>query len=76
MGVEAGESGLGAPGFFDLEGRFAKLDGLGDPLVKIAGAMSWEGFRAVLSRALAKPRKSNVGRMEYDRVLMFEVSVL
>ena len=51
-----------APGFFDLEERFAKLDGLGDPLVKIVSAVSWEGFRAVLAKAFAKPRKSTTGR--------------
>ena len=34
-----------SPGSFDLEERFAKLDGLGDPLVKVAEVMRWEGFR-------------------------------
>ena len=56
------------PGFFDLEDRFAKLDGLGDPLLKIAQVVDWEGFRSVLNRAFAKARKSNAGRKEYDRV--------
>lgn len=64
------------PGFFDLEERFAKLDGLGDPLVKIAEVVDWEGFRSALNRAFSKPRKSNAGRKEYDRVLMFKVLVL
>ena len=64
------------PGFFDLEDRFAKLDGLGEPLVKIAQVVDWEGFRSVLNRAFAKARKSNAGRKEYDRVLMFKILVL
>ena len=53
------------PGFFDLEERFAKLDGLGDPLVKVAQVVHWEGFRSVLNRAFAKARKSHAGRKEY-----------
>ena len=64
------------PGFFDLEERFAKLDGLGDPLVKIAEVVDWEGFRSALNRAFSRPRKSNAGRKEYDRVLMFKILVL
>ena len=55
-----------APGFFDLEERFAKLDGLGNPLFKVAEVVCWEGFRAGLDTAFAKPRKSNAGRKEYD----------
>ena len=51
-----------APGFFDLEERFAKLDEFGDPLKKIAESVNWEGFRAVLTDALSKPRKSKAGR--------------
>ena len=58
------------PGFFGLEERFAKLDGLGDPLVKVAEVVHWEGFRGALNTAFAKARKSNAGRKEYDRVLM------
>lgn len=65
-----------APGFFDREERIAKLDGLGDPLVKIAKVVDWERFRPALDRAFRKPRKSNAGRKEYDRVLMFKVVVL
>jgi IS5 family transposase len=64
------------PGFFDLDDRYAKLDGIGDPLVKIKEAVDWEGFRPILNEALAKPRKSNAGRKEYDRVLMFKITVL
>ena len=64
------------PGFFDLEDRFAKLDGLDDPLVKIAQVVDWEGFHSVLNRAFAKARKSNAGRKEYGRVLMFKILVL
>ena len=64
------------PGFFDLEEQFAKLDGLGDPLVKVAEVVRWEGFREALDTAFAKARKSNAGRKEYDRVLMFKILVL
>ncbi len=67
---------MSQPGFFDLDDRYSKLDGLGDPLVRVAGLVSWEVFRPVLERALAKPRKSNAGRKEYDRVLMFKILVL
>ena len=45
------------PGFFDLEDRFAKLDGLGDPLLKIAQVVDWEGVRSVLNRAFL-PRRA------------------
>ena len=48
------------PGFFDLEDRFAKVDGLGDPLVKVAQVVDWEGFRSVLKRAL--PRRARAMR--------------
>ena len=40
------------PGFFDLEERLAKLDGLGEPLAKIAQVVDWDGFRPALNRAL------------------------
>lgn len=65
-----------APGFFDLEERFAKLDELGDPLLKITNSLNWKEFRAVLTDALSKPRKSKAGRKEYDRMLMFRILVL
>lgn len=64
------------PGFFDLDETYAKLDGLGDPLLRLADLVRWEGFRPVLDEALTKPRKSNAGRKEYDRVLMFKILVL
>ena len=51
-----------APGFFDLEERFVKLDELGDPLKKIAGPVNREGFRAAPSDASSKPRRSKAGR--------------
>ena len=52
-------------GFFDLEERFTKLDGLRDPLVKIEEVVNWEGFRSALTHAFSKPRKSNAGRKEW-----------
>ena len=64
------------PGFFDLDETCIKLDGLGDPLAKIADVVDWEDFRPALDRALTKPRKSAAGRKEFDRVLMFKVLVL
>ena len=73
---ELGDNSMRAPGFFDLEERFAKLDELGDPLKKIAESVNWEGFRAVLTDALSKSRKSKAGRKEYDRLLMFKILVL
>ena len=44
--------------------------------MKIAQVVGWEGFRSVLKRAFTKARKSNAGRKEYDRVLMFKILVL
>ena len=67
---------MGQRGFFDPGDRFSKLDGLGDPLAKIAEVVDREGFRPALDEAFARPRKSNAGRKEYDRVLMFKVLVL
>ena len=59
---------------FDPEERFAKFEELGDPLVEIAEVMVWKGLRSALIRAFSKPRKSNTGRKEYDRVLMLQQS--
>ena len=42
---------MSQPGFFDLDDRFAKLDGIGDPLVKIRAVVDWEGFRPILEAA-------------------------
>ena len=53
-----------APGFVGLEERFAKFDGLGDPLVKVAGVVRWEEFRVALDQAFARPCKSKAGRKE------------
>jgi len=64
------------PGFFDLDDRFAKLDGIGDPLVKIRAVVDWEGFRPILEAAQAKLRKSAAGRKAFDAVLMFRILVL
>ena len=64
------------PGFFDLDERFAKLDGIGDPLVKIRAVVDWEGFRPILEAAQAKPRKSAAGRKAFDAVLLFRILVL
>ncbi len=49
---------MGMPGFFDLDERFAKLDGSGDPLARLASIVDWEGFRPVLDAALSKPRRA------------------
>ena len=35
---ELGDNSMRAPGFFDLEERFAKLDELGDPLKELSGS--------------------------------------
>ena len=64
------------PGFFDLDERFAKLDGIGDPLLKIRAVVDWEGFRPILEAAQAKPRQSAAGRKAFDAVLMFRILVL
>ncbi len=55
-----------APGFFYVDVCYAKLDEIGDPLVKINEVVDWEGFQPILVQALEQPRKSNAGRKEFD----------
>jgi len=44
---------MGVPGSFDLEERFANLDGRGDPLARLAGVVDREGFPPVLDTVLS-----------------------
>lgn len=75
---------MGQSGFFDLENRYAGLDGQGDPLAAINGAVPFEMFRVELKTALIKgglrrseaDRKSAAGRRPWDEVLIFKVLVL
>ena len=62
FGAKLEDRPMGAAGFFELEEWLAKLDGLGDRLVKVRDVVDGEGFRAALDRALSKARKSNAGR--------------
>ena len=63
------------PGFFDLDDRCAKLDGIGDPLVKIRAVVDWEDFRPIFEAAQAKPRNSGAGRKAFDAVLLLRILV-
>lgn len=64
------------PGFFDLDRRINKLTQMGDPLVALNAAISWEAFRSDLNRVHVKERKSAAGAKPIDVVLMFKVLVL
>jgi transposase, IS5 family len=59
-------------GLFDWEGRYARIDKGGDPLVKLNKVIDWEAFRPLLMRVRDKERKSNAGAKPYDVVLMFK----
>ena len=63
-------------GFFDFDNRYESVRKLGDPLEVLDQAIPWETFRPVLSKALRKFKKSNVGRKPYDSVFMFKILVL
>ncbi len=67
---------MGQPGFFDLNERYRRLSETGDPLVKLAGLIDFEVFRARLAAALKRSDGSKGGRPPYDPVLMFKVLVL
>ncbi len=63
-------------GFFDLEDRFGKLDQLGDPLKALNEMVDWSVFEPILTKGLAKEKKSNAGRPSFDAILMFKVLIL
>ena len=63
-------------GFFDLEDRFGKLDQLGDPLKALNEMVDWSVFEPILTKGLAKEKKSNAGRPSFEALLMFKVLIL
>ena len=67
---------VGQPGLFDLDDRYRRLSETGDPLVKLAGLIDFEIFRAPLSAALKRSDGAKGGRPPYDPVLMFKVLIL
>jgi len=40
----------GQPGFWDIDERYARLSGAGDPLEKLDALVPWEVFRGTLAR--------------------------
>lgn len=70
---------MGQMGFFDVENRYAGLDGKADPLVKLNALVPWEDFRARLEgvwRRSPAERKSRAGRKPWDAVVIFKAIVL
>jgi hypothetical protein len=57
--VERG--GSKQPSFFDQEDRLAKLEKLGDPLLRLDSIVDWQTFRPLLKVIHQKQRKSNAG---------------
>jgi IS5 family transposase len=66
----------GLRGFFSEDQQRAKLEQLGDPLVRLAREIPWEAFRETLSVLYDKERKGAAGRKPIDVVLMFKILIL
>lgn len=64
------------PGFFDVEGRLARLSGLGDQLEAFFRTVDFEMFRSELNEALVYSDGSKGGRLPFDPVLMFRILVI
>ncbi len=60
--------------FFDPQD--ARLDKLGDPLVRLDKVVDWSAFRSLLARLRPVERKSNAGAPRRDEVLMFKGLVI
>jgi len=63
-------------GFFDVEERLARLNGLGDQLEAFSRIVDFEVFRPDLEKALAYSDGSKGGRPPFDPVLMFRIMVI
>ncbi|MCB2218497.1 MAG: IS5 family transposase [Desulfobulbaceae bacterium] len=63
-------------GLFDYHKRLSRIDKAGDPLVELNKVVDWEQFRAIINRALEKPRKSPTGAKGYDPILLFKILIL
>lgn len=64
------------PGFFDVEGRLARLSGLGDQLEAFFRTVDFEMFRSELNKALVYSDGSKGGRPPFDPVLIFKILVI
>lgn len=67
---------MGQRSFFDVENRLQSMSKMGDPLERLATAIPWESFGALLGGVHEKERKSNAGRKPIDVVLMFKILIL
>ncbi|MER9483424.1 hypothetical protein NKI74_29440 [Mesorhizobium sp. M0494] len=45
----------GQAGFWDIDERYLRLGGAGDPLEKLNAVVAWEVFRKPLGKALKRP---------------------
>ncbi|GBR55275.1 hypothetical protein GCM10007872_00340 [Gluconobacter sphaericus NBRC 12467] len=63
-------------GFFDVEERLARLNGLSDQLEAFSQIMNFEVFRPDLKKALVYSDGSKGGRPPFDPVLMFKILVI
>jgi IS5 family transposase len=61
---------------FSHETQLARLDKIGDPLVRINQVIDWEIFRAPLERAVRTADHSKGGRPPYDVILMYKITML
>ena len=64
------------PGFFDQEDRPAKLEKLGDHLLRLESIVDWQAFRPLLKIIHQKQCKSNAERKPHDVTVMFMMLVL
>ena len=63
-------------GFFDQGNRRKKLLATRDFLERVNRFVTWEAFRPVLDKALARSSGDKGGRPPFDAVLMFKILVL
>ena len=63
-------------GFFDVEERLARLNGLGDQLETFSRTMDLKVFRANMDKPLAYSDGSKGERATFDPVLMFKILVI
>ena len=63
-------------GFLDFDIRLQRIDKAGDPLVTLDETIDWETFRPIIEKARKKARKTNVGPIGFDAILMFKILIL
>lgn len=52
----------GQPGFWDIDERYARLSGAGDPLERLNAVVPWEVFRKPLAKSLKRSDGVKGGR--------------